>query len=305
MASLDDLSVFTRVVERQSFSAVARDFKSTKSAISKQVSRLERRLGAKLLNRSTRRLSLTEIGALVFDHSTRIADEVEAIEAVVAGLQSTPRGTLRITASVPFGQRHVVRWLPEFCARYPELDVRAHLNDRYIDLVEEGFDAAIRLTSSPPPSAVARKLAPIRYVLCASKAYVKKAGTPKSPAALKDHNCIVFDRNESDAQWRFIKGGEQTKIKARGTLSVNSSDAIREAVLQGHGIALLPTYVVGDDLRSGKLLPLLKSYEAIGGFGDSVYAVYLPSRFQTPKVRAFVDFMMEKFGDEPYWDRKS
>lgn len=303
MASLDDLSVFARVVERQSFSAVAREVKSTKSAVSKQVSRLERRLGAKLLNRSTRRLSLTEIGARVFDHSQRIAGEIEAIEAAVAGLQSTPRGTLRLTASVPFGQRHVMRWLPEFCARYPELDVRLHLNDRYVDLVEEGFDAAIRLTSTPPPTAVARKLAPIRYALCASAAYLKRAGTPRSPAALKDHNCIVFDRYETDAQWRFAKGGEQVKVRVRGTLSVNSSDAIREATLRGHGVALLPTHIVGDDLRSGKLKPLLKGYEAMGGFGDSVYAVYLPSRFQTPKVRAFVEFMLEKFGDEPYWDR--
>ena len=304
MPYLDDLAVFAKVVERKSFSAAAREFETTKSAISKQVGRLERQLGAKLLNRSTRRLSLTEIGALVHEHSTRIGEEVQQIESLVAGLQSKPKGILRLTTSVAFGNLHLVGWLPEFTKRHPEVEVQVHLNDRSVDLVEEGFDVAVRLTSAPPEHAVARRLAPIRYAVCASPAYLRKAGTPKTLEALGAFNCLRFDQSDSASHWRFVKAGAQLKVKVTGNLTANTSEALRVAALEGGGLAVLPTYAVSDDLHSGKLRRVLTSYEVLGNFGDAIYAVYLPNRFLAPKVRAFVDFLIEKLGDEPYWECK-
>ncbi len=303
MPYLDDLAVFAKVVDRNSFSAVARELETTKSSISKQIGRLERRLDAKLLNRSTRRLSLTEIGALVYDHCTRIADEAQQIEALVAGLQSKPKGVLRITTSVAFGNLHLVGWLPEFTKRHPEVEVRVHLNDRTMDLVEEGFDVAVRLTSSPPALAVARRLGVLPYVVCASPSYLRKAGTPKEPAALSKFNCLRFDQSDRHAHWHFSKDGTRLSVKVTGNMTTNTSESLRAATLAGGGVALLPTYAVAEDLHSGKLRRLLSSYQVEGSFGDAVYAVYLPNRFLAPKVRAFIDFLVEKIG-EPDWERE-
>ena len=303
MPYLDDLAVFAKVVERKSFTAVARDFDTTKSAISKQIGRLEQRLGAKLLNRSTRRLGLTEIGALVHDHCTRIAEEAQQIDALVAGLQSKPTGVLRVTASVAFGNLHLVGWLPEFCKRHPDLEVRVHLNDRVIDLVEEGFDVSVRLTSTPPEHSIAKRLGPLNYAVCASPAYLKKAGTPKTPAALSGFNCLRFDQREEVARWHFVKDGSSQKVKVAGNLTANSSESLRAAALAGGGIAVLPLYAVSEDLRTGRLKRVLSSYQVLSPFGDAVYAVYLHNRFQTPKVRAFIDFLVEKFGEDARWDR--
>jgi len=198
---------------------------------------------------------------------------------------------------------HLVGWLPEFTKRHPEVEVRVHLYDRTVDLVEEGFDVAVRLTASPPAQSVARRLGALPYVVCASPSYLRKAGTPKEPSALNAFNCLRFDQSERHAHWHFIKNGTRVSVKVNGNMTTNTSESLRAAALAGGGIALLPTYAVADDLRSGKLRRVLASYQVEGSFGDEVYAVYLPHRFLAPKVRALVDFLMEKMSEQSEWDR--
>lgn len=305
MNYLDDLVVFVRVVDAKSFSAAARQMVSTKSAVSKRVTKLEQTLGTKLLNRTTRKLSLTDVGAAVYAHSAKIVEETLAIESTVAGLQATPTGILRVSTSVAFGNLHLTGLLPEFLKRHPELTVMLGLNDRYVDIAEEGFDVVIRLTSSPGQNMIARRLAPINYVACASPQYLETHEALESPADLQHHNCLTYGYLAPKSAWDFFHSGEWQSVKIKGNLVVNSSESLRAAVLQGCGIALLPTFVVGEDLRKGDLRKVLEEYSPTGSFGTELYAVYLPNRFLAPKVRAFIDYLIEKLNPIPSWDKAS
>ena len=298
-----DLWAFVRIVDAGSFSEAARQMGTTKANISKQLTRLERVLQVKLLNRSTRRLGATEAGLEIYRHATRMIDEGRAIEAALAGMQNGPAGTLRVTTSMAFGNTQLARLLPGFMQRYPDVHVVLRLTDRVVDLVEEGIDVAVRLTPQVTlNSAVARPVGRLHHVLVASKAYLDDHGRPAAIAELQGHRCLAFGESPAGAAWTFRVDGEKQQLRIDSALTTNSSQSLRMAMLGGAGIALLPTYIVGADIASGAAERLLPDTQPLGLFGDQLYAVYMENRFLPQKVRVFIDYLLEKIGDTPEWD---
>ncbi|MEO6281112.1 LysR family transcriptional regulator [Roseateles sp.] len=312
MGRLEDLQAFARVVDARGFSGAARLLGTTKSAVSKQVVRLEDQLGTRLLHRTTRSVSPTAEGHTVYDRALRLLDDALALETELAGRRDEPRGVLRLSTSTAFGNLQFTALMTEFCARHPQIDVVLGLNDRYVDLAEEGFDVVLRLTHKPSDGLVARRLAAIRFVLCAAPAYLQAQGEPLTVADIAGHRCLRFGYLQSPDRWRFLHAelGE-AEVETRGALrfesglTANSSESLRVAALAGMGLAVLPTYAIGADLRAGRLQAVLPGWQPVGGLADAdtLYAVYLSNRHPAPKVRALIDFMLEKMGDVPPWDR--
>ena len=302
-ALLPEMAVFARVVQFKSFTGAAQSLGLTRSAVSKQVSRLEQALGAKLLHRTTRSLSLTEAGSAVAEHCARMLAEAEDAALAAGQLASAPRGKLRISTSVAFGKLQLAPLLPEFLARYPNITVEITLADRLVDMAEEGFDLALRLSETLPPNVVAKRLAPIDYVVCAAPAYLARNGTPKLPADIAKHNCLYYRHGALiHDHWVFEAmsetGGKRIEVPVQGNFQVNSSEILRDLTLSGMGLAMLPTFAVGPDLERGTLRAVLKRYRALGAFGSAVYALYPPSRYPLPKTRVFVDFLQEKMAEQ-------
>lgn len=297
---LGSMAIFARVIESGGFSTAARDLGLSKSSVSKQVSRLEDRLGVRLLNRTTRRLSLTEAGAAFYEGCQRVLSEAEAAKEAVSHLASAPRGELKVNAPMSFGIMHLGPALPEFLERFPELDVQMVLNDRVVDLIDEGFDVGVRITRLLDSSLIARRLAPNRLVACAAPSYLQKYGMPRSPEDLKRHNCLGYSYSKTPGVWQFRREASRHKVSVEGRFTANNGDVIQAALLAGCGIAIQPSFIAGDDLRSGRLVRLFENYQV--GDESSVHAVFPANRNLSPKVRVFVDFLVERFGDEPYWD---
>lgn len=296
------MMTFAKVVETKSFSAAADALATSKSMVSKQVSTLESALGVRLLNRTTRRMSLTEIGAAYYEHCLRIAQEIEAAGATVTQLQAEPRGVLKITSPVIFASLHLAPALRTFLKRHQQVEVELNATDRVVDLVDEGYDLAIRITDSPTPSMVARKIAPVRWATCASPAYLKLHGTPQSAQELMQHQCLVYHGQPAlRSGWRYRVGNKETTLHVSGNCRVNNSEVLLSLALDGMGIVLFPTYVLGPYLRSGRLKEIL--HDSIAYPDMSLYATYMPNRYLQPKVRAFIDHLIEHFGAEPDWDR--
>lgn len=301
MDNLTDIAVFVRVVDRGSFTAAAEDLAISKAAISKYVSRLEARLGARLLNRTTRRLTLTEAGTVLFDKTRHALGELADAEAEVAQLTGEPRGTLRITAPMSFGQLHLAPLLPEFLKKYPAVSLDVQLDDRFVDLVKERMDLAVRITQLTDSSLVARRLAPCRQVVCASPAYLKQHGIPQTPADLARHNCFTYSLLRGSQDWRFVGvGGRPVAVSVRGNLRSNNTMALKTAALAGAGILHCPTFYAGPELAAGKLVPVLLNYRIPE---IAIYAVYPERRQLAPKVRAFIEFAARAFTEKPPWDR--
>lgn len=293
------MEIFARVVEAKSFSAAAIRLGISKSAVSKRLTHMEKTMGVRLLNRSTRSLSLTEIGKEFYERCALIVTHAEEAEAVAARLQAEPRGTLKVNVPVSFGVLHIARLLPDLLRAHPELRVEMSLNDRTVNLVEEGYDAAIVIEKEPNPALVARRLAPIRHQLCATPEYFRRRGIPETPQQLDTHNCLLYSRLGIENEWCFERADDVIRVQVGGNLRLNNENAIRLAALAGLGVALLPTYIVGADLQRGDLHTVLSEYIATE---TSLYAVYLPNRQLSPKVRTFVDFLLARFGPAPYWD---
>ncbi|MEE8189064.1 MAG: LysR family transcriptional regulator [Kiloniellales bacterium] len=302
MERLDAMAVFARVVEAESFSQAARELGLSKSAVSKQVSRLEEALGVRLLNRTTRRLSLTEAGAAYYEGCQRVVAEAEAAEQAVTQLAAAPRGRLRVNAPMSFGVRRVGPALPDFMARYPELSVEMTLNDRFVDLVEEGFDVGVRIAKLEDSSLIARRLAPNRRVLCAAPAYMAERGQPAALDDLQDRECLLYSYQTAGDVWRLCGPGGERRLRVTGRLRINNGDALLAAAIGGLGIAFLPTFICGEDLRAGRLVHILPEWSEPAD--TAVYAVYPAARHLSPKVRVFVDFLAERFGGTPYWDEE-
>lgn len=300
MENLQRMAIFARVVEDKSFSAAARRLGLSKSLVSKQVARLERSVGARLLNRTTRALSLTEAGTVFYEHCARIVEEADAAKQAVGRLQSAPRGLLRLTVPVAFGRLHIAPALPHFLERYPEVEIDLTTTDRFVDLAEEGYDLAIRIAGEPAPTLVARRLAPVNRKLVATPDYFARHGVPETPADLRRHNCLTYTYFNPQDPWRLRGPDGEISVRARGNLRVNDDDALSAAVLQGLGVALLPTFIIGQELQSGRLHAALSQYIPVE---RHIYAVYLANRQVSAKVRAFIDFLSERFEPEPYWDR--
>lgn len=300
MDSLSDIAVFVQVVESGSFTAAAERLQVSKSVVSKYVTRLEDRLGARLLNRTTRRLSLTEVGSVFYERSRDGLNAIEEAELEVSRLQGTPSGTLRLNTPMSFGVLHVAPALPEFMRQFPAVAVEVNLDDRKVDVIEEGFDLSVRISELPDSSLVARRLAPCRHVVVAAPSYLESYGAPRRPEDLVQHNVISYRYQESALNWQFrAPDGKLVSMPVSGNLQMNNSLALREAMIAGVGIARTPTFLVGDDLAQGRLVPLLTNYAALE---ISIYLVYPQRRHMSPKVRAFIEFMADRIQDPPYWD---
>jgi DNA-binding transcriptional LysR family regulator len=229
-----------------------------------------------------------------------VVAEAEAAEQAVTHLASAPRGRLRVNAPMSFGVRHISPALPEFLRRYPELAVDLSLNDRIVDLVEEGFDVGLRIAPLVDSSLVARRLAPNRAVLSAAPIYLQARGTPRDVGELEDHACLIYSYQVVGEAWRLVGPEGERRLKVSGPLRVNNGDAILAAALGGLGVALLPCFICGEDLRAGRLVRVLPDWEAPPD--STISAVFPAARHLSPKVRAFVDFLAERFGGTPYWD---
>lgn len=298
--SLSDIAVFVHVVRSGSFTAAAERLGMSKSVVSKYVTRLEDRLGARLLNRTTRRLSMTEVGQAFYERSQRALGEIEEAEAEVSRLQGEPRGELRLSSPMSFGIGHVAPLLPAFQQRYPDLAVDMVLDDRKTDLVDEGFDVAIRIGELPDSSLVARRLGPCCHVVCGSPEYFARKGVPQSPEELGEHPALIYRYQDAPSEWRLLDSdGNYHQVAINSRLQMNNSLALREALLRGGGVTLTPTFVVGADIQSGRLMAVLTSYKTLE---VSIYAVYPQRKHLSPKVRAFVDFLSDHIKDPPYWE---
>jgi len=292
MDKLSELEVFARVVEVGSFTGAAEAMRLSKSAVSKHVTRLEDRLGVRLLNRTTRRLSLTEVGQAFYERCTGILTDLEEAEAAASHLSEAPRGVLRVAAPMTFGIKHVAPLLPKFLEQHEGLKVDLNLNDRMVDIVDEGFDLAIRITRLKDSSLIARKLTSARTVVAASPDYWNRRGRPQKPADFKDHDCLIYTMLPSPNDWEFEtkKGTESVRVK--GSLSANNGDALIKAAAKGIGITRAPIFLFDDELKSGRLEIVSGAWEE---YSVNIYAVYPHARHLSPKVRAFVDFLVSSY----------
>ncbi len=292
MRWLMEMGVFGKVVDLGSFGKAAQQLGMTRSAVSKHVSRLESGLGVKLLHRTTRAMSLTDAGLAVYEQCARVMAAAEEAEAAASRLALAPRGVLKISTTVAYGNAVVLPRLAEFLARYPELVVEIDLLDRNVDLAEEGYDLVLRLTDQPPEGLAARQLANIQHLLCASPGYLARHGRPAVPYDLLAHNCLRHGQPNPTKEWHFLGAEGVVRIPISGNTIVSSSLASRALVLDGVGCGLLPDYMVSAEIAAGRLTPLMPGYQPIGSYGK-VFALYLPTRQGNPKVRAFIDWMVE------------
>lgn len=300
MLDINDMLIFAHVVKARSFSGAAQRLGQSRSRVSKAVARLETALGVVLLHRSTRRLGLTEVGEAYFEHCERIVDELALADNTVHRLYQAPRGTLKVSASVAFGTLHVAPALPSFMAQFPELKVDMAISDRLVDLVDEGYDLALRITPAPDDHLVARRLAPIRRKVCGSPDYLARHGLPRRPEDLEHHNCLDYTHMSTQGEWRLQGPAGDMAIPVSGSLRINDDEALSQAVVGGLGLALLPTFIIGRELQAGRLIEVLPGYVPVERF---LYAVHWPNRHLPPKVRVFIDYLLQRFGGEPYWDR--
>ncbi|HRO11659.1 LysR family transcriptional regulator [Amaricoccus sp.] len=293
MDRLTEMEAFVRVVDHGGFTEAARKMDMSKSAISKHVSALEARLGARLLNRTTRRVSPTEVGLAYYDRARVVLAEAGEADSMVTAMQATPRGSLRISAPVSFGVAQVAPAVAKFLCSYPEVDVNMVLDDRFVELVAEGFDLAIRIGILADSSLKARKLATTRTVIAAAPGYLAEAGTPRAIDDLSEHRLLHYSQLSSGNFWR-LRGpsGEERQVRVGGRLTVNNGEALMRAAEAGLGIAQLPSFMLGDALTEGRLVEVLpdRPAEILG-----VYAVHPQGRFPQPKLRVFIDFMAEHF----------
>jgi DNA-binding transcriptional LysR family regulator len=298
MDRLTSIEIFARVVETGSFVAAAERLGISRAAASKHVLRLEERLGARLLNRTTRRVGLTEEGAAFYDRCARILAELEEAEHDLGAARREPRGTLRVNAPVSFGVLHLGAAIGSFAGRYPQVRIALALNDRVVDLVEEGFDVAVRIGRLPSSSLVARRICETGLVPVASPDYWGRHGKPATPEELRRHNCLVYTL-QAGSDWRFVgPHGSEHLVTVTGSISASNGDVLRAAALAGIGVALLPDFIAGPDVQSGALVAAFADYRApvLG-----VHAVYPPTRHVPAKLRAFIDFLGERFSPRPSW----
>jgi DNA-binding transcriptional LysR family regulator len=301
MDKLVSLRAFTKVVEHGSFSEAAREMRLSRSAISKYVIDLEQELGVQLLNRTTRSASPTDNGRIYYERCVAILAEIEDADLAVSHLQAEPRGLLRVNAPMSFGTLHLGRAVAQFMERYPELQIELRLSDQQLDTVQEGFDVTIRIADLPASSLIVRKIVPARRVLCASPNYLERRGIPRHPKDLRDHDCLSYGHLATGTQWKLTGKDGDHWLQVRWKLCANNAEVLRDAAVHGCGIALLPTFIASSELRSGRLKAILTSYRAPELW---VSALYPPTRHISMKVRVFIDFLVERFGDKPYWDQR-
>lgn len=294
------ISVFVRVARCSSFSGAAAELRLSTGTVSRQIAKLERQMGVQLLERSTRKVGLTEIGRMFYERGNHILQLAEESVSVIQDLHVEPRGTLRLTAPMLFGILHLGPLIRRYAERYPNVEVQLKISDQLESLTGGDFDIAIRITNHLDDTVVARRLSAIDWVVCASPAYLARHGAPAVPADLKDHQCYYYPSVIKHGRWSFTKGEVAYTVPIHGRLHVNSSQIIADHALAGMGIALLPTYLVGDHIKSGALVALLTAFQPT--VNSALYALYQPNRYMTAKVHCFLDMLKESFFDPPYWD---
>lgn len=294
--------LFARVVECESFSAAARALNQSPSAVSRQIGHLEDRLGVRLVNRTRQGLSLTHEGSAFYERCSEVAARISDAEALVVSMGAHPQGLLRVVATVAFAKAQVLPILPGFLERHPEVHLSVELTDRKIDLAAENIDLAIRFTEQiEDGSVIARKLASNRRVICAAPAYVERFGRPERPQDLARHNCLRLSTVIRWNDWHLEEPESGGPILLKGNFEANSADGIYHATLAGIGIARLSSYLVGEDIRKGRLLRLLPEYS---DEGSDIFAIYSDKRNLAPKTRAFIDYLTDHFGTVPPWERE-
>lgn len=293
------MQTFVRVVESGSFVRAAEQLGLSTTAASRQVAELEAHLGGRLLNRTTRSLSLTDAGRVYYERCLLLLSELEETEAQVGRQSHSPSGLLRLTAPISFGAERLAGLLAEFRVRNPLVSIEVSLSDRLVDLVEEGFDLALRITSELEPSLVARRLCTVRIVCCAAPTYLANAGMPRRLTELSQHACLIYTNTARSDEWVFSGPNGRESIAVNGGWRANSGDILRVAALAGEGITCQPTFLIGEDLRAGRLVTVLSDYR----LADlAMYAVYPSRRHLSAKVRALVDYLASALGDPPPWD---
>lgn len=297
MDASSDLRVFVRVMDRGNFSQAAKDLGLTPSAVSKLVSRLEDRLGVRLLERSTRRLALTPEGETFLERARRIVADIEEAEAEVARARGAPRGRLRINSGTAFGLHQLTLAMPDFLARYPEIDIELSITDRLVDLIEEQTDIAVRSGHIPEGPFVQRKLADLQRVICAAPSYLKQRGTPQSAADLKAHDCIVV-AGPGLNRWPFKTRAGIDVVEVRPRVVTDNAEAALRMAIEGGGIIRLSDVIVGDPLQRGDLLPLLTATHHVEPF--PLAAIFPAGRNRLPRVAVFIEFLRERFGHAPW-----
>jgi DNA-binding transcriptional LysR family regulator len=293
MDSTSELAFFSLLVKAGSLSAAARELDVTPPAVTRRLAQLEQRLGVRLMNRTTRRVSLTNEGEVYLEHARRILADIEEMEQLVSSSRAAPKGRLRINATFGFGRRYIAPLISAFCQRYPDVEVQLQLTDRPVNLADEAYDVGVWFGEPPDTRVIARKIAGNRRLICAAPAYLNQFGRPQTPDDLTRHNCIVLRQDDiAYGIWRFTRGRKTETVKVRGSLSSNDGEAALSWALAGHGIIMRSEWDVAKYLRSGRLELLLEEYALPTG---DLYAVYPARNNLSAKVKAFVDFLITQF----------
>ncbi|CAH0528773.1 LysR family transcriptional regulator [Vibrio hippocampi] len=295
--NIEHLRLFVRIASTHNISQAGKELGLSAPVASMHISKLEESIGARLIHRTTRKVSLTEEGETLLPYAEEIISNVDAAQATVGTGKACPKGTLRITAPASFGRMHLMPALKGFLAQYPDLSVDIRLTDAMVDLVEGGFDVAIRNAELRDSSLIAKKLATDKRIMCASPDYIASHGVPKSPSELKSHLCINQAGLDS---WTFetLEGAQHVKVK--GKIKIDHGEAVRDAAADGMGIAMCATWIAYQHLQAGSLVRILEDYPLVDD--AAIWAVYPSSRLLAPKVRAFIDYFSEYYGTPPYWD---
>lgn len=299
MTAISDLDIFARVARTGNMSAAGREMGLSPAVVSKRISLLEERLGARLFQRTTRHLTLTETGEGYFKRVIDILSLVEEAQDFVSRRNTKPRGILKVSAPTSFSRKHVAPYLSDFLNRYPEIELDIQVTDNMVDIIREGFDVAIRIGELEDSTLVAKKLAPETRVICASPKYLDEIGTPRTLEDLEMHNCLSAGAQEV---WRLEGPEGLVQFRAKGSIRSNSAEFVREALLSAIGIGLRSTWDIGPELENGELKVILPEYR--GSSNVAIYAVYPCREFMPSKVNVFIDFLSECYGLEPYWDKQ-
>lgn len=302
---MESLHIFVEVMRRGSFAAVARDLDVVPSTISRAIASLEKELGVRLLQRTTRQIKPTEAGQVYFLQVEPLIDELRQARSMAVDLGHKPSGQLRLTASMTFGNTAIVPLLPEFMSRYPDLSVHLDLSDAVVDIVDQGFDLAVRLGHLTDKDLVATKLAEMQYIIAASPAYLAQHGTPQTPQQLDQHQCLVFPMPVLGSDWLFRdKQGQITRIQPNSRLQITNALALKQVALADMGITMCSYWSVWEEIQDGRLLQLFKDYDtAMVDFDNAVWLVYASRHYLPLKVRVFIDFLKEKFRYGRPWER--
>lgn len=300
MDRINDIEAFVAVVDAGSFTRASDQLGVAKSAISRRVATLEERLGVQLLRRTTRRLNLTASGRSFYERGARILADLDEAESAVAQEHGELRGTLRVALPLSFGTHHMCEPIAEFSRLHPKVSFDLDLNDRRIDLLEERIDLAVRIGRLPDSSLIARRLFDVHMIVCASPRYLKANGTPKTPDELAEHQCLVYSNLAEPSRW-FCKDeqGNSIQVDVNAVMRVSSGDFLCAAAANGLGVVIQPTFIAGEAVRRGDLVPILTDYEWPT---SPAYALYPPTRHLSYRVREFIDFLVDRFSGTPYWD---